>query len=130
MIDQARSSTGGQNKFFGYVLRQASNFEEFIFNCKDEIVDGDGRKYIFRNQIDYLTDEDDALIVDFIGKYESLQSDFDTVMARLDESAAALPIVNASSHTHYTDYYTPAMVEHVSRLYARDLDAFGYEFGK
>ena len=36
--------------------------------------------------------------------------------------------VNASDHRGYRDYYTTALIEGVSRLYGRDLEAFGYDF--
>jgi hypothetical protein len=86
LIDNGRDSPGVSpppNNFFGYVLRQANSFEQFVSCCTDEIVDRDGRKHIFRNQIDYLVDADAAVMVDFIGRFERLQEDFDKVAARL-----------------------------------------------
>jgi Sulfotransferase family len=133
MIDNGRDSTGTvqpPNNFFGYVLRNARSFEEFILCCTDEIVDPDGRKHILRNQIDYLVDEDDGVMVDFIGRFEKLQDDFDEIMQRISLPKIELPRLNMSSHAFYTDYYSDAMAEEVGRLYARDIAAFGYRFGK
>lgn len=131
-IDNGRDPTGASpdaNNFFGYVLKQARTFEEFIARCTDEIVDADGRKYIFRNQLDYLVDDSGAVIVDFIGRFERLQDGYDEVLARLGRPRAQLPRINASRHAAYTDYYSPAMAERVGRLYARDIETFGYRFG-
>lgn len=130
-IDSSRDFYGAKppNEFFRYILQHARSFEEFIFNCTDEILDSDGRKDIFRNQIDYLVDKNGAVIVDFIGRFERLQDCFDEVAARLGLPSIQLPRVNASGHAAYTDYYTPAMAEEVGRLYARDIAAFGYQFG-
>ena len=47
------------------------------------IVDSDGRKNIFRNQIDYLVDDNGEIIVDFVGRFERLQE----AMVTLDEIA-------------------------------------------
>ena len=132
MIDGIRAqiaATQPPNKFVAYVL-QAVSFEEFITRCTDEIVDADGRKYIFRNQIDYLVDDNGKVIVDFIGRFERLQSDFDEVTKHLGLARTELPRVNTSRHSAYTNYYTPAMAETIGRLYARDIAAFGYRFGE
>ncbi|HEV8014439.1 MAG TPA: sulfotransferase family 2 domain-containing protein [Stellaceae bacterium] len=131
MIDAARDPLRAPqlNKFHDYVLRRARNFEEFIANCTDEVVDDDGRKHVFRNQIDYLVDEKGTVIVDFIGRFECLQRDFTEVSTRIGIARTDLPRVNMSQHAHYTEYYSPALAERVGRLYARDIATFGYRFG-
>jgi hypothetical protein len=133
LIDNARQYvdlTKPPNKFFGYVLTRARSFEEFLLRCDDEIVDSDGRKNIFRNQIDYLVDDDGTIIVDLIGRFERLQEDFDEIGRRLGRAPVALPRTNASQHAAYTDYYTPATAEIVAKRYARDIEQFGYRFGQ
>jgi hypothetical protein len=125
-IDPARSP----NNFFGYVLERARNFEEFVLHCTDEIADLDGRKQIFRNQIDYLVDDNGAVIVDYIGRFERLQECFNEVSCRLGRTPVALPRMNASQHAAYTEYYTPAMAKIIARHYARDIEEFGYRFGQ
>ena len=108
-------------------------------------------------QYDFLFDERGTLLVDFVGKYESLQADFDTVCARLGISPRPLPHVNRSEdvrrpvktlngvkkllrrrlwnlerrHTfpHYTQYYDDESREFVAELFRKDIDAFGYAFG-
>jgi predicted DCC family thiol-disulfide oxidoreductase YuxK len=132
LIDGLRDQVNAEqapNRFFSYVLERARTFDQFISRCTDEIVDDDGRKLIFRNQIDYLVDERDAVIVDFIGRFESLQRDFDEVTAHLGLAQNSLPRVNASSHAFYPHYYSSKTAKAVGRLYARDIDAFGYRFG-
>jgi hypothetical protein len=133
LIDNARQYVDlakPPNRFFSYVLTHARSFEEFLLRCDDEIVDSDGRKNIFRNQIDYLVDDDGTIIVDLIGRFERLQEDFDKIGRRLGRAPAALPRINASQHAAYTDYYTPATAEIVARRYARDIEQFGYRFGQ
>ena len=98
--------------------------------CTDEIADPDGRKHIFRNQIDYLVDENGTVIVDFIGRFERLQECFNEVCGCLGRPPVALPRINDSRHAAYTEYYTPALVEIVAGHYARDIEKFGYRFGQ
>jgi hypothetical protein len=50
-----------------YVRDNSSNFREFTYNCTDEIRIKKGVYYSFvNNQLDYVTDEDGDLLVDFI----------------------------------------------------------------
>jgi hypothetical protein len=131
-LDSMRAQAGrhgAPNKFTRYVLERAGSFSEFITHCTDEIVDADGRKCIFRNQIDYLTDDRGALIVDFVGRFERLQEDFDKVCERLDRPSSELPHVNSSRHGDYVGYYTRELADMVERRYAHDIKQFGYRFG-
>jgi hypothetical protein len=132
MIDNARDyvdQAQPPNAFFGYVLKRTKNFEDFLLRCNDEIVDSDGRKNIFRNQIDYLIDEKGAIIVDFIGRFEHLQEDFDVISRHLGRAPVELPRTNTSQHATYTEYYSPATAEMVAKRYAQDIKQFGYRFG-
>jgi hypothetical protein len=106
-------------------------------------------------QHDFLYDEAGKLLVDFVGRYESLQADFDKVCARVGIPPTPLPRVNRSmeearldtfrelrkqlrraiwsrerKHTfpHYTEYYDDESREFVGRLFGKDLEAFNYAF--
>jgi chondroitin 4-sulfotransferase 11 len=116
------------NAFQSYVLNRAKTFEEFLVNCGDEIADADGRKHIFRNQIDYLSDESGELIVDFIGRFERPQDDMDPVTSRIGIDRVALPRVNRSEHKSYREYHTQEAAALVADRYRRDLSIFGYRF--
>jgi hypothetical protein len=118
------------NAFFGHVLKRSRNFEEFLLRCDGEIVESDGRKNIFRNQIDYLVDAAGTLIVDFVGRFERLQEGFDEISKRLGRPSVELERTNASDHAPYTEYYTPATMALVAHRYARDIEHFGYRFGQ
>jgi hypothetical protein len=51
-----------------YVYDNSSTFEEFIRNCTDEIGYAEGVHYSFAyDQLDYVTDKNGNLLVDFIG---------------------------------------------------------------
>lgn len=132
MIDghRERFQAGAKlNLFQTYILENANTFEEFLLNCDQEIVDSDGSKAIFRNQLDYLTAPSGELLVDYIGRFERLSTDFEHVAGCLSVRPAPLPHVNKSAHRPYTDHYTPALVDLVAQRYARDIERFGYTFG-
>lgn len=108
-------------------------------------------------QHEYLYDADGRLLADFVGRYESLQADFDVVCERLGIARTPLPHENRSLeaprirslndikkrirrwlwtlrprnvYPHYTQYYDAESRELVRRLYRRDIDTFGYAFGE
>jgi hypothetical protein len=116
------------NRFFKYVLQNAFSFEEFICNCHEEISDGDGVKGIFRNQIDYLTDSDGYLMVDFVGRFENLAEDFATVSQHVYGQTKPLPHSNKSQHGVYQNYYSQHTRTIVEEAYRADILHFGYQF--
>jgi hypothetical protein len=117
--------------FQHFVLERAMTFEAFLENCDEEVADDDGRKWVYRNQIDYLTDSSGKLMVDFVGRFESFQKDFDLVATKLHGRRPRLPRnANKSRHRSYTDYYTPALARKVEERYGPDIEAFGYAFGE
>jgi hypothetical protein len=118
------------NRFQSFILRSASTFDEFLDNCDEEIADGDGRKWIYRNQSDYLTDASGAPLVDFIGRYERIEQDFGNALLRAGLTSVALPRVNASIRRPYAEYFTPAQAAKVGQRFAKDVTTFGYAFGE
>jgi chondroitin 4-sulfotransferase 11 len=80
-------------------------------------------------QIDWVT-LDDSIGVDFVGRMESLQKDIDTVCQRLDLPRKRLSRVNWKLHWHYSRYYDDTTRKLVGDYYERDIDSFGYRFGK
>jgi len=110
------------------VVRKATNFEEFIERCTDEVFDRGSRKSFAFNQIDYLSAPDGRLAVDFVGRFETLASDFEHVAKRLGLDAASLPKRNVSHHKHYSAWYNDRTRGIVAERFARDIAAFGYEF--
>jgi len=118
------------NGFQRFILSRACTFEEFLLNCDEEYHDLDGSKWIFRNQIEYLSDERGELLVDFVGRFEQLDEHFAFVASRLQLPGSGIPHLNRSPRARYTDYYTPKLADLVGERYAKDVAAFGYEFGK
>ena len=76
---------------------------------------------------EFVCDDAGKVIVDFIGRYEDLQSSFQTVCDRLDIEDR-LPHLNRSRHAHYSTYYTDRARREVEQRFARDLEMFDYSF--
>jgi hypothetical protein len=66
---------------------------------------------------------------DYVGRFESLQKDFDTVCEMVGITKQKLPHRNKSKCKNYIDYYDDESKEMVAKKYAKDIEYFGYKFG-
>ena len=82
-----------------------------------------------RTQTEYLTDHDGKPLMDFVGRFERLESDFERILARLNLSASKLGHRRRSQRvSDYRCYYDDHTAELTAHFYRRDLELFGYEF--
>ncbi len=77
-------------------------------------------------QLRYIADADNKVIVDYVGRFETLARDFADVCAKIGVQANALEKINATAHKPWQAYYTPAMFDLVREMDAADIAAFGY----
>lgn len=75
-----------------------------------------------------LYDAAGRCLVDFIGRYENLQADFDTACDRAGIPRRTLPRTNAAGGRDLAALYDAASVGLVAPIFAADIDAFGYAF--
>lgn len=85
-------------------------------------------RILFQPQSSFLTDAEGKLLTDYVGRVEQMQQSYEEIAARIGIPATQLEKVNASTHRDYRSYYTADLVEGVAKLYARDIELFGYEF--
>ena len=76
----------------------------------------------------FLDDDDGTELVDFIGRYENFEADAKHVFARLGVDVGAIPHVMRGERGRYREYYDERTRAAVARLYASDLERFGYRF--
>lgn len=78
------------------------------------------------NQKSYIDGFDENC---FIGRFETLQDDFDKICDTIGIPKNKLPLRNATDHNDYTEYYDNETREIVAEKYAKDIEYFNYKFG-
>lgn len=140
-------------KHMGYDKKR--EFKQFLMR--------DFKETVFRNeywfvgpQSDFVCDDNGNILVDFIGRFESLQNDFDYVCKKIGLLPTQVPHVNKAKNdnlvfslrpkkltkyviyniakkdipgfTRYQDYYDNESRQFVAEWYKRDIELFGYDF--
>ncbi len=83
---------------------------------------------LFQPQHLLITDADGNVLANHIGRVEEMQRSYDEICERIGISTATLDRVNSSKRADYRGYYDQPLIDGVAKLYARDLELFGYEF--
>lgn len=83
---------------------------------------------LFRPQYEMLCNERGELAMDFVGRVEQLQNDYNLACAKIGIPSSSLAQINASRHRHYSDYYDDDLKAWVGAFYRRDIELFGYAF--
>ena len=100
------------------LIKSMKNFDEFI------------EWRVFKDkhlQKDFITNDQGNLIVDFVGRYETLAEDFEQICRKLHLDLR-LPHRNKSAHDDYRSYYNPRTVDLIREHFREDIELFGYDF--
>ena len=75
-----------------------------------------------------LMDAQGDIVMDYVGRYEHLQSSVDEICNRLQVETVLLEIRNASEHKQYREYYDDELKSSVEMVYQEDLKRFNYAY--
>jgi len=103
------------------------NFETFCKLCakKTKIVTRIVWQVHYLPQLHFINEKN----INYIGRFENLQQDFDIICKKLDLPGQLLHKKNTTNHRHYTEYYNNNTKDIVYKMYKEDINYFKYEFG-
>lgn len=113
------------------VYRLEANIKTFLDFCrlleKREFypvgVYNNKKRSIFNPQWEWLKD----IELDFLGRYETLQEDFDRLCDKLEIEQKELPIIRATEHEPYDTYYCKESRRIIRDVYKDDFKNLAYE---
>ncbi len=82
---------------------------------------------LFMQQIEWITDTDGTILVNFIGRFENLEADFKTVCEKIN-IPYSLPHLNSTEHEHYKSYYDNQSRFIIANYFKDDIRIFKYTF--
>ncbi len=109
-------------------LPRGISFEEFVVRVS-KIPDIRADQHI-KSQSFFIEDKKTGkLLVDFLGRFESLEKDYKKICKRIGMKPKELPKKNRSKNREdYKRYYNKKTKKLVEKRYKKDLELFGYEF--
>lgn len=100
------------------LVNRFRNFDEYLeWRCAEEV----------RYQKDFVFSDEGEQLVDFIGKYESLDESFYQICSRIGISAT-LPKLNISNTKPYQTFYNKNTINLVRETFEPDIQLFNYDF--
>ena len=110
-------------------LGETETFEQFVLKLRDalfrELIVND---VIFRPQLDWITlPGSNAIAVDFLGRFESLEDDYAQVARRLG-IAVELPKRNFTTRPPHREAYSKEMRTITEEVFRKDISRLGYDF--
>jgi hypothetical protein len=103
-------------------------FDEFLERWAADEYEIEGVRRCSLSQWAQLSDLEDKLLADKIGRYETLNDDFANIIRDLELPLQPLSLINHSPRQHYSLYYSDFGRELVGHHYRQDIAGFGYRF--
>jgi len=83
----------------------------------------------FKPQVQFLKDQQDQINMDYIGRFENIQDDFNFIADNLGIRSNLLFINKTKTKRDpYQTYYNEELREIVAKVYKEDIEAFDYKF--
>lgn len=114
---------------FNHIGREEgfTSFESFVKNLPNiEPIGLYNRKGLSmcNPQTDWITDSSGNFIVNFIGKVDSINSDFKKLCKLIDIKPSIIDVVNKKEHAYYSSYYTLKTKKLIEEFYKEDFKLY------
>lgn len=113
------------------LLRSASLQECALYLVEGKLQHDEGWNH-WMPQAQWITNDDGKLIVDYVGRFESIEKDFEVVSKKVGLKRR-IPIKNSSSkrkreEKSYREYFDAETQKIIHEYYKIDIELFGYDF--
>ncbi|KPA18984.1 Carbohydrate sulfotransferase, 8-13 [Candidatus Magnetomorum sp. HK-1] len=105
-----------------YIKNNFKDFSDFLINGTKGLA-----QRCSYNQVDFITNNDGEIILDFIGRFENYNNDIKKISSQLGVELDVLNF-NKSEHEHYRNYYTEKTKKIVEDRFMNDIKCFNYHF--
>lgn len=100
------------------LVKSFKSFDDYIdWRCNEEI----------RYQRDFIYSDNGEKLIDYVGRYERLEKDFQTICEKIGV-AAQLPKLNISRSVPYQNFYNEETIEMVRQAFYPDIKLFDYDY--
>ncbi|WP_199769996.1 sulfotransferase family 2 domain-containing protein [Helicobacter canadensis] len=124
---KGRSCTLGDKRWADIHLKDYENFNDFALALENKTVRDKILSWMhFVPQYRFVCDENRSILVNFIGKFENIEKDFEVVKKQLKINRD-LVHANSSSHESYKKYYNEQTYQIISEIYRNDFELFDYD---
>ena len=109
------------------VMRQGERFERFIrrYNTFEKSIDAGVIFSYISSQLDYINDEKGERIIDFVGRIENFQEDYDYVCGKIGIPKKRLMHLNKTQHKKKEDCYSEKAKEIVANKFEDEIEELG-----
>jgi hypothetical protein len=85
-------------------------------------------KGALRTQLSWLRDFEGRVPIDFVGRFETLEQDFETLCTRLQIPHSPLPHARKGGGDDYRLHYDDESKKTIASAYSEEIEQFGYSF--
>jgi hypothetical protein len=82
----------------------------------------------FQPQIRWLTDKNQTVLVNYIGRFENIKQDYQHVLQKIGRVNKKLPHLKSTTHQNYRHYYTAETMQIVANWFEDDISFWSYQF--
>ena len=76
----------------------------------------------------FVCDNNGKVLLDFVGRVETLRTDYEFICNKLNVTSGPLQTRHATKHGPYQDVYDSETIEFVAHYHKDDIETFGYSF--
>ena len=86
-------------------------------------------KRMYTNQVDWITNFENKIDISFIGRFENLEEDWNTVCKKINIDTKLFHLNKTNRNEDYRIYYKDTeAIEVVAKLHHKDIETFNYKF--